>query len=222
MSQDITHNTSSFHLWTSRRTFFVLLSLAAFTLIAKSFKGETVTAIDIKILNIIASVRTPLLTALMQLFTSFGSIPVLVLVLLSAILLLRRRSPGKGYSLVLLLSSLGAWVVELGLKSAFQRPRPNLEWLVDVHGYSFPSGHATVAVAIYGTLGYLMWHASKSSIARRLWATGMGLLAILMGASRVYLGVHYPSDVLAGFAIGSIWAIICVSVHGGINSFSNS
>lgn len=201
-----------FYSWTSRRTFLILLSLIVFASLAKTFREDAILAIDLKCLELVSHTRTPYLTSIMRFFTSFGSIPVMTTVLIIAVFTFARMYPGRGYPLVLVLAAAGAWGLEIAFKALFQRPRPDFEWLVDVAGYSFPSGHATVAAALYGTLGYLGWQAFKGNMARSAWAIGMVFLTIVVGASRVYLGVHYPSDVIAGFALGGIWAILCVSL----------
>ncbi|HHY38324.1 MAG TPA: phosphatase PAP2 family protein [Clostridia bacterium] len=205
-------NTNGFYSWTTRRTVLSILSLVVFTVLARTFKEDLIQAVDLRCLGLVYHLRTPYLTSIMRFFTSFGSIPVMTMVLIVTVLMFARRCPGRRYPLVLILAAAGAWGLEIAFKALFQRPRPDLEWLVDVAGYSFPSGHATVAAALYGTLGYLGWQASKGRIARSAWVWGMVFLTIMVGASRVYLGVHYPSDVVAGFALGGIWAIICVSL----------
>lgn len=217
MAYSDARNTGVSHSWTVRRTFLSLLSVVVFTLLAKMFREDMVSAVDVRVLELVFHTRTPSLTFVMRFFTSFGSVPVMTSVLIAAVLLFARRYPGKGYSLVLVLAAAGAWALEIWFKALFQRPRPDFDWLVDVAGYSFPSGHATVAVALYGTLGYLLWHASKGRAARWAWVASLSFLAIIVGASRVYLGVHYPSDVVAGFALGGIWAILCTSLYAIMN-----
>jgi len=97
------------------------------------------------------------------------------------------------------------------LKMLFRRDRPPLEHLVDVGGYSFPSGHAMVSFIFYGMLGYLAWYYLKEyGIGRWVAPVFLGILAVVIGCSRIYLGVHYASDVIAGFTIGGVWLIACI------------
>jgi undecaprenyl-diphosphatase len=107
-------------------------------------------------------------------------------------------------------SVLGATAISLGLKHLFLRPRPEL---VPAYSYvlttSFPSGHAMLSAAIYLTLGALLARMHTSLLLKAyglLWAL---LLAFLVGLSRVYVGVHWPTDVLAGWAAGAAWASAC-------------
>lgn len=107
--------------------------------------------------------------------------------------------------LVLALASLS----NLVLKRLFNRDRPSLEHLVAVSSLSFPSGHAMSAMAFYGFLIYLCIRLKMPIWLKVLFSFMLGLLILLIGISRVYLGVHFPSDVLAGFIGGLIWVTFC-------------
>jgi len=109
------------------------------------------------------------------------------------------------YAVLLLISSAGAALLATFLKYLFQRPRPELfESDYTASFYSFPSGHATIAVAFYGTLALLI--ALRLQDWRR-WAVLVvgAALALLLGLSRLYLGVHYPTDILAGYLAATLW-----------------
>jgi len=97
------------------------------------------------------------------------------------------------------------------LKTAFQRARPDIQHLIAVGGYSFPSGHAMVATVFYGMLGYLIWLNLRER-SKTAWIVPVltALLIFSIGVSRIYLGVHFPSDVLAGFAAGGLWLTGCI------------
>jgi undecaprenyl-diphosphatase len=107
-------------------------------------------------------------------------------------------------------ASCGGWVLNWALKQAFARPRPDLvPHLRDVMSSSFPSGHALTSAAVYLTLGTLLMRLAKGRLAK-FYCIALAMLAtLLVGATRVYLGVHYPTDVLAGWLIGLSWAILC-------------
>src|SRR5690606_22654612 len=107
---------------------------------------------------------------------------------------------------VLILSSLNNVV----LKKFINRERHDLEHLVAVSTLSYPSGHAMSAMAFYGFLIYLGFRLKIGVLLRILIALGFGILILLIGLSRIYLGVHYPSDVLAGFIGGLIWINFCI------------
>jgi undecaprenyl-diphosphatase len=100
----------------------------------------------------------------------------------------------------------GSWLLTDGLKLLFVRPRPDVfPPLTTELGYSFPSGHALTSAALYGFLAFLCWQAR-----RRVWALLLAFFGLWIGASRVYLGVHYPSDVLAASAVGVVWLAVVV------------
>lgn len=151
----------------------------------------------------------PWLEAAARDVTALGSFTVLGLAILSttAFLLLSGR---HRTALFLLLSTGGGTLASILLKAAYDRPRPELVAHGDyVLSASFPSGHAMISALVYLTLGALI---ARLLPARRekLFVLGVALaLSGLVGASRVYLGVHWPTDVLAGWAAGAAWALGC-------------
>lgn len=111
--------------------------------------------------------------------------------------------------------ALGAIGLNVLLKLTYQRPRPLLPHLVPAHGLSFPSGHAMVAAAFYGLLWWLARrHIRRQRVLRYAALLGLPLLALSIGLSRVYLHVHYASDVVAGFAAGLAWLLLALRVLG--------
>ena len=105
-------------------------------------------------------------------------------------------------------SLVGASVINALLKIVLHRPRPEVvPHLTHVSNASFPSGHAMISAAVYLTLGIMLAEAQPKLRARAYLVTFAGLLVVLIGCSRVYLGVHWPSDVVAGWCFGSVWAL---------------
>ena len=144
--------------------------------------------------------------------TALGGTTVLVLVVLAAasFLLLSRRG---AEACILLAASVGATILELSLKGWFARARPDLvPHAVPVFDASFPSGHATLSAAVFLTAGALLARAAPEPRLKIHVATVAAVLAVLVGVSRVYLGVHWPSDVLAGWVLGAGWAALCWAV----------
>ena len=143
--------------------------------------------------------------------TALGGYGVLTMMVLAVIGYLYLVSQ-YGAILFVLVASLGGLVVTHVLKDLFGRPRPDLvSHLSHVSSPSFPSGHSMMAATIYLTLGSLL---ARLVVGKKLKLYFIGLamvIAFLVGLSRVYLGVHYPSDVLAGWAGGLIWGLICWS-----------
>jgi membrane-associated phospholipid phosphatase len=142
--------------------------------------------------------------------TRLGNIPVLILVTLVAAIVLWRKRLRTELEL-LLLAAVGAEILTVGLKLGFERERPFFpDPLATESTYSFPSGHASVSLAVYGTIGYIL--ARHASTRRKQFAAlaGAAVLVLLIGFSRLYLGVHYLSDVIAGFSLGLAWVALCV------------
>ncbi len=107
----------------------------------------------------------------------------------------------------------GGGVLDLLLKHVFERARPDMAPVVYETGYSFPSGHAMVSLCYYGMLAFLFSREINSWIWRLVVLLFMFLLIIAVGVSRIYLGVHYPTDVLAGYMAGATWLIFCICLY---------
>lgn len=148
--------------------------------------------------------------------TALGGIPVIVLLtLLVCGGLLAARLPGP--SLFVLLAISGGALLSTGLKAFYERPRPDLVDHLDViHTASFPSGHATISTLTYLTLGALLAKVVPRRSFRIYILSCALLLAVMIGLSRIYLGVHWPTDVAAGWALGSGWAALSFLVLTGI------
>lgn len=108
-------------------------------------------------------------------------------------------------------SSVGA-VFNLFLKSIFQRERPDILQIIHVKGYSFPSGHAMGSFIFYGSVAFIIIHLTCKTSLRWLGAISMSILILLIGISRIYLGVHFPTDIIGGYAAGGAWLLICITV----------
>jgi undecaprenyl-diphosphatase len=122
-------------------------------------------------------------------------------------------------------ASFGGWFINSALKQMFQRPRPDVvPHLRDVMTLSFPSGHALISAVVYLTLGALSMRVARRSVTKFYCMAVAMFATMLVGASRVYLGVHYPTDVLAGWLIGLSWALLCwilersLEKRGGVES----
>lgn len=117
---------------------------------------------------------------------------------------------GRGQMLAfLLLSVIGAYLTMMGMKLYFQRPRPDVVMHFDhVETSSFPSGHSMMSMVIFLTLGALLARISKTKRLKVYCVSLAVVLSLLVGFSRVYVGVHYPTDVLAGWSMGIVWATL--------------
>ena len=144
--------------------------------------------------------------------TSLGGTTVLTMLVLAAVgfLLLIRN---WGAAIFVTVSVVGGTLLSTLLKNWFERPRPDLvPHAVEVSSMSFPSGHAMLSMTTFLTLGAVLAEIDKERRTRTYILAWAVFLALLVGTSRVYLGVHWPTDVLAGWCIGSAWALLCGAI----------
>ena len=194
-----------------------VLALGALFLLAwlswEVLQGETA-QFDDYVRTVVHEHSTPALTILMRGFTTIGSPWVLwpmVSLTVYSLWSARRRYE----ALVLSVCMTGAIVLENGLKLAFHRARPSPFFGLDEPAsYSYPSGHALFSFCFYGTLAFLnMSHAGDSARRAAIWVAA-AVMVVLIGFSRVYLGVHYPSDVVAGYAAAFVWlTALAIGIH---------
>jgi undecaprenyl-diphosphatase len=161
---------------------------------------------DLNAVRDVAAQRTATLTDLARIITWAGSAVVLVpLALISCLALARAGLPREALAVALSLG--GAMLLYYLTKLLVSRPRPPVEHLQAVSGASFPSGHATQASAFWFALVLALPAAGASGLAICIAAACALLLVLAVAASRVYLGVHYPADVLAGVLLGTSWTV---------------
>ncbi|MFK4303607.1 MULTISPECIES: phosphatase PAP2 family protein [unclassified Paenibacillus] len=145
--------------------------------------------------------------------TSFGSFRVSLLIALGIAALCRVYLRSRAYAFAVISSFTAMWVLNTLIKEVLQRERPSLQHLVEVGGYSFPSGHAMISMGFYGMI-FAIW-----AIERKIHECSIFLpcvlgvlLILLIGLSRVYLGVHFPTDIAGGYIAGIIWLVFTVPV----------
>ena len=163
------------------------------------------------ILRYFIDLRTPGLTRLAITFTTMGNaLTYSILIPVSALILykLKRRWLISVEATFILIS---ASLLNSVLKNWISRPRPSADLhIVSAESFSYPSGHAMSAMAFYGFLIYITVLYVKPPALKWILSLTLAVLITAIGASRVYLGVHYPSDVIAGFLAGATWLIICI------------
>ena len=159
---------------------------------------------DALVRTAVHQLATPGVTRLMQVFSFLGSVAAVTTMYLVAICVsihFRRMRMAA----FLLITMLGAFTLDVALKYAFHRLRPVAFFGVAPNSYSFPSGHALASFCWYGVLAAILAGRVRGRVAKFcLWAAAV-LLIGMIGLSRIYLGVHYPSDVIAGYFAGAVW-----------------
>ena len=165
---------------------------------------------DDAVIGIIYTIDSPLTTAVMKGITNLGSPTVMIVIALTASIILWQVKRHFWDATILPIALIGSSALNELLKWIFQRDRPDIARLIEATGYSFPSGHAMASITLYGLLAYLVWLNMRDRPLRFFLTLTLALLVAAIGTSRIYLGVHYPSDVLAGYAAGSCWLVGCI------------
>jgi undecaprenyl-diphosphatase len=180
-----------------KRTIIAYVSLIIFVLITILILTNNISSFDNYIYKIISNMRCDFLDSFMKLITSIGNtIPVLIILLIIMINLNYKNRTILGTSMIITL------IINQLIKYSIRRPRPPIEErLISQGGYSFPSGHSMMSMCLYGVIIYLVSQNIKDKKIRHLVISILVLLVLLIGLSRIYLRVHYPSDVLAGFLL---------------------
>lgn len=200
---------------------FMIVAGWAFTAVVSDVAARSDLAnVDAPITRYLADHREPWLTTTAQWVTALGSLPVLVPLLAAVAVGWLIRTGRWGVVLFLVLALAGAVVAIDVLKDLVERGRPPIGSAVsDASGPAFPSGHAALATVSFGALAYVhgsvvRWWSARVTI----WAVAVTVM-LLVGFSRVYLGVHWFSDILGGYALGAVWLGIVVTAFGTSTRF---
>ncbi|MCM3781846.1 phosphatase PAP2 family protein [Neobacillus mesonae] len=190
--------------------FFSLFSAIAFGAVAFLMKSGSISAFERSVIHALQSLESELWTSVMKLFSSISSgIPVGVIIVVVCLYFIFMKRQAR--DAVLFLSALaGSLLLNLVLKNVFQRERPDFYRIIEEDGFSFPSGNAMIAFALFGILTYFIWQHIHSRIGRIVLLLMSFCLITAVGASRVYLGVHYPSDILSGYLASGFWIGVCI------------
>lgn len=176
--------------------------------LSEELSGTLLGHVERAVMQFVATDREPGETALMLAVSLLGSVGFFALLSTAlAFLFLRRGMPLT--SLMILIVTAGSGLLSLGLKVAYNRPRPEISPLVSAGFASFPSGHSLSSVAIYGFLAYLISREVRWYWRPVVWIAYV-TLAVMISASRVYLGVHWPTDVIGGILAGTVWLVTCI------------
>jgi undecaprenyl-diphosphatase len=189
-----------------------LISLLGLGILAFLIRHDHIVQFDHAIIAIIQSFEAPALTTIMKFFTFIGATKIVwllfVIVSLFLYVKLHHRTELLLYSAVV----LGTPILNRLLKLSFQRARPELHRLIEIGGYSFPSGHAMNAFSAYAILAFLLWRHIPTRIGRTLLILFSIVMIASIGVSRIYLGVHYPSDIIAGYMASGFWVALAIWV----------
>jgi undecaprenyl-diphosphatase len=198
-----------------------VLATALLALLAGVVTQGLTQRFDEAVLQALEAGRSPLLTRVMIEITTIGSgVPLILMVTMAGVLLWLTQH--RWSVALLVLSALGGTLVNRVLKDTFDRPRPVVvDAVQEVTSLSFPSGHATSSFIVYGVLAYIVSRlAPQRSVRIAIWSAA-AFMIVAVGFSRMYLGVHYPTDVAGGFLVGLAWVLILAATMNALGFLSS-
>ncbi len=166
-------------------------------------------ALDSLVAHFFLSLRTPLLTQAFEIITMLGApITATIITIIVAVIIYKKH---RTYFIPLLTTTIVAGITIYTTKIFFHRLRP-LDALITEKSFSFPSGHALISITLYGLLSVIIYRTLKKTYQKIITLILGPSLIILIGLSRLYLGVHYFSDIIGGYTIGAIWLTIGIAL----------
>ncbi|WP_195694669.1 phosphatase PAP2 family protein [Priestia megaterium] len=189
------------------------ISIIGFGFLAILVSQDRIIHFDSTVISFMQGFESPILTSIMKFFTFIGSLPAIIVLSVLIMFFLYTVLKHRSELILFVAAILGSSVLFRILKQIFQRERPNLHRLIEISSYSFPSGHATNAFAFYGILAFLLWRHLPTRWGRTILILLSVIMILAVGTSRIYLGVHYPSDVLAGYLVSIFWLTIIIWLY---------
>lgn len=187
----------------------LLISLIIFFIFITTLViSNKISFIDSSVYNFLISFKNDSLTNFFRFITKFSNVAFLVIFVLIVLLILRNKD-----AVFVIFNLIFLRLLNYVIKIIIKRDRPNILRLIKIGEYSFPSGHAMISMGVYGYLIYLIYKKIKNPYIKYLGIIILSLLIILIGISRIYLGVHYFSDVVSGYTLSLIYLIIFIRVR---------
>ena len=192
----------------NKKIVILAISLSVFIFLLINVLSDNISDFDTSIYNVIVSLKSDFMTFIMKAITRFGDAETLILIAIICLIFIKSKKISG--SIAINLASVG--LMNYILKKIIQRPRPPLEFrMVEESSFSFPSGHAMASMAFYGLIIYFINKNMKNNKLKKVICIILSILIFLIGMSRIYLGVHYASDVIAGFAISMVYLILYIT-----------
>lgn len=181
------------------------VSIISFSLISLLISDHKIIRFDRTIIDSVQGMETPFLTSVMKFFTFIGSAPFVIVLSLFLLFFLYKVLHHRLELILFVAAIAGSAILNGILKNFFQRVRPEFHRLIEIEGYSFPSGHAMNAFTVYGIISFLLWRHITSALGRWTLIFVSMVMILAIGISRIYLGVHYPSDIIGGYFASGFW-----------------
>lgn len=191
----------------NRKIIILTISLILFTIITYAIFNDKINTIDQNIHSYILNLRNNNLTSILITITNISSAYALIVLSILLLLIMKKKKLPLLISLNLIISFISNQIT----KQIFTRPRPIGINLIEETGYSYPSGHAMISMAYFGFIAYLIYKYVKNKLIKTILISSIFLLIILIGFSRIYLGVHYLSDIIGGFLLSIAYLMIFIN-----------
>ena len=179
-------------------------SIGLFLLLTLFVALKLTTPIDTTFSKWVVQLHNPVFTAIFRFITDFGYVQILVILLVIILIVFHKYR----FAYILPIHVTISVIFNMILKNIFARPRPEMIRLIDEAGFSFPSGHAMVTMVAYGYLIYVVHHYIQQKWLRYSLIAFLIFIIVSVGLSRIYLGVHYLTDVLAGYSISLFYLLV--------------
>lgn len=187
-----------------------ILFLFIFVKLSRGLIYSELMAFDQNLITFVREFDHPATYHFLKIMTFLGSSIVLIFLALLVSFILMRIKKHYWDAAMVIINLSGGWGMNELLKAVFQRERPDIFRLTEASGFSFPSGHAMISFAFYGMILYLVWINFTDNKLKISCTILWFFLVFFIGISRIFLGVHYPSDVIAGYAGGGLWLLGCI------------
>lgn len=187
-----------------------ILFVVAFAFIATAIGRDLIVGFDRAIIDAVQGLEAQRLTSLMQFFTFLGDTKVVMFLIIAvtAFLLFGLRARRRAY--FFFFAMIGTGVLNQSMKFIFRRARPEFHRLAEAAGYSFPSGHTMMSFSLYTLFVFSLWRHIHSVTGRIVLVSFAIFMFGMIAVSRIYLGVHYPSDILGGMFASAFWLTLTI------------
>jgi len=190
----------------NKKNIILIISAVLFTIITYFIFSDKINYLDTSVHSYILGIRNDNLTSILLTITNISS--AYALIVLSILLLIIIKE--KKIPLLITLNLICSYALNILTKEIFTRPRPEGINLIEESGFSYPSGHSMVSMAYYGFIAYLIYKKQTNKLVKTIIIISLLLTILLVGFSRIYLGVHYLSDVIGGFLLSIFYLMIFI------------
>lgn len=199
-----------------------MISSISFIIIGQLVNQGWLAKFDQIIIQFVQSFETPFLTMMFRGFSHIGSGYSVTLITLTLCLIFYFFFHEKRKSILFALTMIITILLNEFIKSIYERPRPTIHRLMDISGYSFPSGHTMMAVSLYAMIVYILWPNLRKHTHRVILISMSFIIACMIALSRIYVGVHYPTDILGGIVCSAAVLTFLLSFDQWIRQLQSS